>query len=58
MIVTCDTCGLAYDDTFHLTYCPHDYFPMRTVGVRSDGTMKVCTTLEDLDRFLHGEDVA
>ena len=26
MRVRCDKCKLEYDDIFHWTYCPHDYF--------------------------------
>ena len=55
MNVVCETCEQVYDETYHLTYCPHAYFPMRTRAVRPDGTERVCTTLEELDQFLHGD---
>jgi hypothetical protein len=52
MQVTCDECGVEYDDTYRLTLCPHDGFDMVTMVVRGDGTTTVCRSLEDLDAFL------
>jgi len=50
MIVTCPKCGKVYDDTFRLTYCPHEKFQMRTVC--GDGKREmVCTTLEQEAAF-------
>lgn len=55
MVVTCEICQHTYDDVYHWTSCPHDYFPMQTLAMRSDGTTQICTTLEELDRFLHDD---
>lgn len=55
MDVTCATCGLHYDDTYRLTFCPHDSFPMRAV-VSSRGRTRVCTTVEQVKAFLRETD--
>ena len=52
MIVTCDVCALVYDDVYRWTYCPHETFQMRTKIFRKDGTMVICTTVEQLQREL------
>lgn len=58
MIVTCDDCELDFDDVYRRTYCPHEWFEMRTtvVGVdvaSGDGkVLGVATTLEELDRLM------
>lgn len=26
MVVTCDDCGMYFDDEFRVTFCPHDTF--------------------------------
>ena len=52
MIVTCSTCGLKYDDTYRLTYCPHEHFNMHCVVCNSRGVVGVATSLEELDRSM------
>lgn len=52
MLVTCDFCGLSYDDVYRLTYCPHEPFEMRCVVAGPDGVVGVATTLEELDQLL------
>lgn len=54
-VMVCNECRLAYDDTYRLTYCPHDAFAMRTVvGKTVDGKYveKICTTIEEVEEFL------
>lgn len=52
MIVSCEQCGKIYDDTYRLTYCPHEGFAMCTLVTRGDGESKVCTSVEDMQAFL------
>jgi hypothetical protein len=52
MIVECLKCGKRYDDVYHWTYCPHDYFEMNTVVSRGDGIVGVAHTVEELNRML------
>lgn len=51
MITLCETCGLEYDDTYRLTFCPHEPFEMRAIAGRGD-QVKVCTTVEELMEFM------
>ncbi len=51
MVVTCKDCKREYDDVYHLTYCPHDYFEMHTQAVTSKGS-KCCHSIEELEKFL------
>ena len=55
MIVTCETCGVEYDDVYRRTYCPHPPFEMRCV-VNVGKFSKVCTRVEEVDELLraHG----
>jgi uncharacterized OB-fold protein len=53
--VGCEECGAVYDDTYRRTYCPHDYFEMRTTVCRGDGEVRVCTTVEEVKSFLGEE---
>ncbi len=55
MIVTCEKCGSRYDDTYHWTYCPHEYFPMSTVVSRNGEVIGVAHTVEELKRMLGEE---
>ncbi len=54
MIVTCSTCLVEYDDTYHWTFCPHDWFPP---GAGFNGPLCACPhsathgTEEDIKRF-------
>jgi len=57
MMRKCDDCGIGYDDTYRLTFCPHDRFQMNTMAVRGDGAEKLCHTVEELRDFM-GEDAA
>jgi hypothetical protein len=54
MIVTCESCGLEYDDVYRWTYCPHATFEMRTVVGRR-GQTRVCRTVEELLAWLDEE---
>lgn len=54
MVVQCTECGVSYDDTYHLTYCPHEYFEMRTVVHRGKGETRLCRSVEELHAFLDG----
>jgi hypothetical protein len=55
MIVLCGACGIQYDDTYRLTYCPHEYFEMHC-HVSVDGKDHVVHSLEELDRLMyHGK---
>ena len=56
MNVTCEKCGEEYDDLDHWTYCPHEYFQMRTMA-HAHGKSKLCTSLEELDEFLKGDTI-
>ena len=60
MIVTCASCYLCYDDTYHWTFCPHERFEMRLVVNRGDGQSKLCTSVAELLDFIEkrGEDDA
>ncbi len=53
MIITCDPCELDFDDTYRRTYCPHEWFEMRTsvYGTLPNGTYGlkgVAKTVEEL----------
>ena len=50
-VVTCDKCGARYDDTYRLTYCPHQRFDMTTSVYRDGKFVGVATSLEELDRL-------
>lgn len=52
MQTTCPDCGMAYDDTYRWTFCPHDAFEMHTLAVRADGQEKCCHSVEELDAWL------
>ena len=52
MIVTCDDCELDFDDVYRRTYCPHEWFEMRTTVVDGDGKVRVARTLEELSRLM------
>jgi len=55
MLVVCSDCKVEYDDTYHLTICPHDYFPMHTVVSTNHGS-KCCHTIEELNNFLDSKE--
>jgi hypothetical protein len=51
MIVTCESCGVEYDDLYCLTFCPHDKFDMHCiVGVGKFS--KCCHTVEEVNEFI------
>lgn len=51
MIVICEKCKQTYDDVYHFTYCPHDFFMMRTI-VYKNGKEYICTSLEEYDKVM------
>lgn len=52
MLVTCEACGLEYDDVYRLTYCPHERFEMRCVVGGPDGVVGVATSLEEFGQLM------
>ncbi len=52
MTVTCPKCGKSYDDTYHWTYCPHDYFEMNTLVADNNGIIGVAHSVEELNAML------
>lgn len=51
-LVACPACSDIYDDTYYLTYCPHEWFEMQTTVVRGDGQSQVCTSIAEMQDFL------
>lgn len=47
MHMTCEECGLSYDDVYKRTDCPHEAFQMHTM-VASGNEVYIAITLEDL----------
>lgn len=48
-VVTCADCNLTYDDTYRLTFCPHEQFRMKTHVFHSRyGFLGVATSVEQL----------
>jgi hypothetical protein len=52
MTVTCEKCGVRYDDTYRFTFCPHERFEMNTTVGNSSGIVGVAHSLEELNRML------
>lgn len=52
MIVSCEKCGLRYDDTYRLTYCPHEKFEMNTTVSSGGRVIGVAHSVEELNRML------
>jgi len=52
MLVKCATCGKSYDDTYRLTYCPHEFFEMNTMVVKDGQIVGVAHSIEELDQML------
>lgn len=55
-VVQCEICLLVYDDTYRLTWCPHDGFDMATMVVRGDGCVRVCTSLAEFWDFIEARE--
>ena len=55
MRVCCPECRLFYDDTYRLTFCPHDEFAMQTRVYAEGREPVVATTVEELREALRGE---
>jgi hypothetical protein len=53
MMVTCEKCGKRYDDTYRLTYCPHNPFEMNTVVGKRNRIIGVAHSIEELNRMLN-----
>jgi uncharacterized protein (UPF0276 family) len=51
-VVHCADCLLVYDDTYRLTWCPHDGFDLVTTVVRGDGVRMVCASMAQMQDFL------
>jgi len=51
MVVSCEDCGLEYDDVYRLTYCPHERFEMHCVVGGPDGVVGVARSIEELRRL-------
>lgn len=49
MTTTCHKCHQEYDDTYHSTQCPHEYFQMHT-GVFVNGQNGCAHTIEELNK--------
>ncbi len=54
MVVTCSDCKVEYDDIYHYTNCPHEYFEMHTI-VSTDHGSKCCHTIEEVDSFTNSK---
>ena len=54
--VTCESCQQTYDNAYRWTFCPHDFFQMRTLVVGKDGTAKICRSVEELLSFIDQEE--
>jgi hypothetical protein len=52
MIVTCEQCGMRFDDEFRLAICPHTPFAMRVTVTLANGRTKTCHSVEEIDRFM------
>jgi hypothetical protein len=52
MTATCEKCGKRYDDTYRLTYCPHDRFEMNTTVGVGGRVIGVAHSVEELNRML------
>jgi hypothetical protein len=52
MRVKCEKCGKIYNDTYHWTYCPHDYFEMNTTVSRGGEVIGVAHSVEELKRLM------
>lgn len=52
MLVTCEECGIEYDDVYRRTYCPHKEFAMRQTLMLPDGSTSEHSTLESVDKAI------
>lgn len=52
--VRCPDCGVAYDNTYRWTRCPHERFEMGSTTMRADGTVRKCRTVTEQSAFLRG----
>lgn len=52
MVVKCEVCGARYDDTYRLTYCPHERFEMHCTVGSGEKILGVATTVEELYQLL------
>jgi hypothetical protein len=52
MLVTCEKCKLEFDDTYNLTFCPHEPFVMQTAVRGADGKTRFAHTVEELKQFI------
>jgi hypothetical protein len=52
MRVICGDCNLDYDDTYRLTICPHESFPMATSVYRGGELVGVATSVDQLEAMM------
>jgi len=55
MIVTCEKCRATYNDTYRLTFCPHEQFEMNTTVGNASGIIGVAHSVEELKSMLGQE---
>ena len=48
----CEECNEIYDDLYHSTICPHEYFQMSCVVGKGDKIVGIATSVEELRRML------
>ena len=51
----CEDCGELYDDVYHSTICPHEYFEMNCVVGKNDRIIGIAHNVEELHRMLEEE---
>lgn len=56
MKVTCEKCDKEYDDTYRLTYCPHEWFEMHTKVHGGDGRLLgIARDVDELRELMNKE---
>jgi hypothetical protein len=56
VIVTCEKCDIQYEDTYHLTVCPHEEFQMNCVVAKDGKVLGTAHSVEELRAMLAKED--
>lgn len=52
MQTRCPECGLMYDDTYRLTFCPHARFDMNCTVASGGRLIGVAHSVDELNRML------